>query len=60
MSADDQRSGTAWGRVAVIVIGLIIAAMVVSFVLRLLKLVFYIGLLAIGVTVVMRALRGRR
>jgi len=60
MANGGDRRGTAWGQVALAILVLIVLAMVVSFVLRLIKLLVYAALLLIGVTVVMRALRSRR
>jgi Flp pilus assembly protein TadB len=60
MVNDGDRPGTAWGRVALAILALIIVAMVVSLLLRLIKLLVYAALLLVGVTVVLRALRSRR
>jgi len=52
--------GGTWGRVAFVVIVLLIAAMVVSLILNVVKLVIYAALLLFGVAIVLRAVRGRR
>ena len=51
---------TSWTRVAVVLIALFLVAMVVSFVLRLLRFLILLGLVFVGVAVVLRALRPRR
>jgi hypothetical protein len=54
----DER--TNWTRVAVVLIGLFVAALVVSFVLRLIRFLIIVGLVFVGVVVLLRALRPRR
>lgn len=54
----DER--TNWTRVAAVLVGLFVAAMVVSFVLKLIKIVVILGLVFIGVAVLLKALRPRR
>jgi hypothetical protein len=54
----DER--TNWTRVAVVLIGLFVAVMVVSFVLRLIRFLIIVGLVLVGVVVLLRALRPRR
>jgi hypothetical protein len=54
----DER--TSWTRVAVVLLALFLIAMVVSFVLRLLKFLIMLGLVLVGVVVLLRALRPRR
>lgn len=51
---------TNWTRVAAVLIGLFLIAMVVSFVLRLLKFLIMLGLVFVGVVVLLRAIRPRR
>lgn len=54
----DER--TSWAAVAVVLIGLFLVAVVVSFVLKLIKIVVILGLVFIGVAVLLKALRPRR
>jgi hypothetical protein len=53
----DER--TSWGRVAAVLIGLFVLAMLVSLVLKLIKLVVILGLLFVAAVVVLRAIRPR-
>lgn len=61
MAYDDRaRKGAGWTRVVLLLVLLLAAGIVVSIVLRLVKLLVYAALLAVGVTVVARALRRPR
>jgi hypothetical protein len=50
---------TSWGRVAAVLIGLFVLAMVVSLVLKLIRLLVIIALLFVAALVVLRAIRPR-
>ena len=50
---------TSWGRVAAMLIGLFVLAMVVSLVLKLIRLLVIIALLFVAALVVLRAIRPR-
>ena len=60
MADSREPRGGVWTRVALLVLALFVAAMVVSFLLHVIKLLVYAALLLVGVTVVLRALRSRR
>ena len=49
-----------WGQLVLIALGLIVAVIVVSFVLSVIKAVVYAALLLIAGVIVLRAVRGRR
>jgi hypothetical protein len=50
---------TSWGRVAAVLIALFVLAMVISLVLKLIKLVVIIGFLFVAAMVVLRAIKPR-
>ncbi len=61
LMANDDGPSTAWGRVAAILIALLIAFLLIGLVLKLLKWAIYAALIVFGVALLARATRsGRR
>jgi hypothetical protein len=60
IGGDDRGGGTSWARVAGVLVALFIAFLVLSAILKLVKLLVIGALIFIGVAVVLKALQPRR